>query len=85
LGNFGAAPCPRGTAVPKEGRYSLGFPRGKIASSRQGRDGTVSLTESWGLLQGLFALSFLGCRVVVGPLLAYNAFICPTSHIVVKV
>ena len=36
-------------------------------------------------MQALFAVSFLGCRVVVGPILAYYVLMSPGSHIIVKV
>ena len=37
------------------------------------------------VVQVLFVFSFLVCRVLVGPFLAYRVFICPTSSIIVKV
>ena len=36
-------------------------------------------------LQVAFVISFLACRVVVGPFLAYKVFVCPTSSLIVKV
>lgn len=48
--------------------------------SETGQSGTTAAN----VVNVLFALSFLGCRVVIGPILAYTAFVCPTSHIVVK-
>ena len=36
-------------------------------------------------VQGLFALSFLVCRLIIGPALTYTVLACPTSSPVVKV
>ena len=42
-------------------------------------------TNSCVAVQGLFALSFLVCRLIIGPALTYKVLACPTSSPVVKV